>query len=570
LLNAASSSNLLTRFTSLNLIFNLLNEKTFDVFSFVQSESFKRIVNCLDSPLKIKNSLFRALKFIYSIIGGEMFTYLRASNEDKTIIEEAVKNVKFTNNSQIKDEVEKTMQIKEIETKPKITYIKEISLNQLDDQFKSPLERDSFMMLLRNFNPNVTTEEDLENEIDSLKKVIAVFQSKDNSIITHLKEIVVRTSVLFAELIQRKSINFRFCKYMLSTLLALFANRQFAELMAMEDLSRLIHINLHSMTNEENILRVEGGTELIKGMNSLITEIIDNSDQTYLFSAVMKLLTHATQQELQGKYRDIVIQCILKLTKEYTTSKSKLDLDIVLLEFHEFLTIYSPTLLKDFSPMALRTIKTSLNEIVKTIGPNIRTHLSLIPTHKSPVIVSYIESILKTTPKIPTPQKERKSKLISKQFVRQDQELDEIFNCIRNPETTSSGLYKLHRFIGDHPNVDFKSHLSKCTSVFQEYVLKQLEKTKSLEAEAGKQKLEQTKSPLELSRSNRKLSVIPDLNTSTTISSFDEKYKKLRQSIAPSSMTSTLDSQPNTINDLSSIKSRLMALGHEKENLNEK
>eukprot|EP01080_Neovahlkampfia_damariscottae_P009465 gene9465-1671_t len=561
LLNSLSSTNSLTRHNILTQMMNFLNEKSLDIFTIVQNELFNKILICLDDSEKIKTSLSRVLKIIYSIIGTQMFSYLKVTEFQKEIIEECVRNVKMVQKSTQETEVKKVTPVKVKEEKPSATFLKLVNYSELDDLFKSPVERDSFMVLLRSIDPKVETEEDIENEIVSLKKLINVFQSKDNSIIIHLKEIVTRTSVYFAELIQSNTINFRFCKYILSTLLVLFGNRQFVELMAIEDLQRLIHININSIVNDELIVKVQDGNQLIKGMNTLIGHIMENSDNTYVFSAMIKLLLHTTQQEIKGKYIELLIKCILKLTKDFSTTISKIDIDIILLEFHEFLTLYPPTVLREKSDLALRTIKTTLNEIVKLKGPTIRTHLSLIPTHKSPVIVTYIEMMLKTT-KTQTPQKSmRKSKIPSKlQTVPQDKELDDIFVAIQNPDTTSSGIYRLYKFIVDHPNVDFKSsHLSKCSQVFQDYILRQLEKTKNLELEANKMFVEKKTTPLEITRARRKLSTIDNSTMDISKVKSPSKFETRRSTLNFTNETTTTD--------LASIKSRLMALGDEKENL---
>ena len=62
---------------------NFLNEKSLDIFTIVQNELFNKILICLDESEKIKTSLSRVLKIIYSIIGTQIFSYLRVTNLQK-------------------------------------------------------------------------------------------------------------------------------------------------------------------------------------------------------------------------------------------------------------------------------------------------------------------------------------------------------------------------------------------------------------------------------------------------------------------------------------------------------
>jgi len=72
-----------------------------------------------------------------------------------------------------------------------------------------------------------------------------------------------------------------------------------------------------------------------------------------------------------------------------------LDIDLLLLDIHEFLTIHPPSQYRGVEFKPLRLLKTIINQLVNLRGQEIRDHLTLIPVHTNPTLCSYLDLVFK-------------------------------------------------------------------------------------------------------------------------------------------------------------------------------
>lgn len=494
IIKGLTSYNSFTKISTLNYFKFLIQTHG---TTFFNNDLITSLLLCIDDCENVRKVALETLTFILPRYNNDiniLFSLVTLPTSCKRIIEERVRHSTFKN----------------------VSKEKEIKIPQLD----IALEENSIIKDLRNVNIKDLSIENIQKCVNIFKNFGLLLESKETGeIITHLKETVTRLSYLFLEAFQQTEPNHRLCKYVLSCLILLFENNQIGNLVSTEELERLIDIIIN-ITIENHLSKIQEGTMLLKGTTSLLNQIMNNSSQTNFLTSSIHLLGKATHQEKSNQYFEMIIKCLLKITKDISTLHEKIDFDILLLDIHEYLTNFPPSQFKGKSDLPFRTIKSVLNEVVRFKGPSIRTHLSLIPTHKNPLIVNYIELMLKSNDIKPIEQKKIQV------YNENEKEIINIFQLIKKEDP--NGVFKLYKYSLENPSFDYSSHLNLLKDPLKESVLKQLDLLK---------KKESSTTSIDSIRAKRKMSI---------------HAKKEGNEI--------------TQQELSSIRSRLMALGGD-ENL---
>lgn len=493
LIKSLNSMNSLTKISSLIYLSNLITKNGTNFFN---NDLVSSILTCIDDCEIVRKSALDTMILILPRFKNDLhllFSQVSIPNS-KRLIEEKLKGILTKNNS------------KDLEIKI--------------PQLEISLEENSIIKELRNIN--IKDVENINKSINVFKNFGLLIDSKETGeITTHLKETVTRLSYFLFEAYQHQDPNHRLCKYILSCLILLFENNQVGILVSTEELERLIDF-IVIITFENNLHKIQEGSMLLKGVNSLLNNIMNNSNQTNFLTASIHLLGKATQNEKPNQYFEMIIKCLLRITKEISILHSKIDFDILLLDIHEYLTSFPPSQFKGKSDLPFRTIKSVLNEIVRFKGPSIRTHLSLIPTHKNPLIVNYIELMLKSNDTKPI---DKKQSIIV--YNENEKEMKEIIQTIKNPDSMSTGIMKLYKYTLENPSFDYISHFND--SNLKEIVMKQMDILK---------------------KKSEKVIVSPSIDMI--------RAKRKTMSIQSNKKEGEITQQ-----DLSSIRSRLMALGDE-------
>lgn len=386
---------------------------------------------------------------------------------------------------------------------------------------------------------NFRRNEDLA--VNAMKRLVEIFKHENRRVVPHLRDLITCLSENIQitlreaddptelgtdrETSTSTNIN-RICKYLLNTMMQLFNHRTIVEFVPKDTLQYLIDQLLMQLLDEK-LPRLEDGM-LLKALNTLMLRILENSNRTHTYTSLLSLLAEScavdyeqlsneSSRQTHKKYMELVVKCLLKLTKALSATIDRIDIDILLMDLHEFLTNNPPTQFKKRDDMPLRTIKTILNELVKVKGCPIRTHLSLIPTHRNPLIVSYIELMLsngkqqsqstvapsvsaaaashmnqsdpvddrtaqqndiRPSENTPVPDSVEDSQVLREHGARTAlrRELTGIFACISTKDTTQQGLFQLYRFQKRNPNISLQPFLQKCSEPFQAYIKRQLSK----------------------------------------------------------------------------------------------
>ncbi|KAL2473261.1 Protein MOR1 [Forsythia ovata] len=301
----------------------------------------------------------------------------------------------------------------------------------------------------------------------------------------------------------------RACKYVLNTLMQTFQNKRLAHAVKESTLDGLI-TELLLWLLDERVPRMDDGSQLLRALNVLMLKILDNADRTSSFVVLINLLrpvdpsrwpSPAANESLtlrNQKFSDLVVKCLIKLTKVLQNTIYDVDLDRILQSIHIYLQELGMEEIRrragaDDKP--LRMVKTVLHELVKLRGTAIKGHLSMVPIdmQPQPIILAYIDLNLQTlaaarmlTPSGPAGQTHwgdsaanSPAPATHSSDAQLKQELAAIFKKIGDKQTCTIGLYELYRITQLYPQVDIFAQLQNASEAFRTYIrdgLAQMEK----------------------------------------------------------------------------------------------
>nr|XP_043618716.1 protein MOR1 isoform X2 [Erigeron canadensis] len=301
----------------------------------------------------------------------------------------------------------------------------------------------------------------------------------------------------------------RSCKYVLNTLMQTFQNKRLAHAVNQRTLDNLI-TELLLWLLDERVSRMDDGSQLLKALNVLMLKILDNAERTSSFVVLINLLKPLDPSRWPSppstesfssrnmKFSDLVVKCLIKLTKVLQSTIYEVDLDRILQSIHIYLQELGMEEIRrragaDDKP--LRMVKTVLHELVKLRGTAIKGHLSLVPIdmEPQPIILAYIDLNLQTlaaarmlTPTGPAGQAHWGDSMANNPMpathsadAQLKQELAAIFKKIGDKQTCSIGLYELYQITQLYPKVDIFSQLQNASEAFRTYIrdgLAQMEK----------------------------------------------------------------------------------------------
>ncbi|GER36495.1 microtubule organiziation 1 family protein [Striga asiatica] len=292
----------------------------------------------------------------------------------------------------------------------------------------------------------------------------------------------------------------RSCKYVLNTLMQIFQNKRLAHAVKERTLDILI-TELLLWLLDERVPQMDDGSQLLRALNVLMLKILDNADRTSSFVVLINLLrpldpsrwpAPATNESLivrNQKFSDLVVKCLIKLTKVLQNTIYDVDLDRILQSIHIYLQELGMDEIRkragaDDKP--LRMVKTVLHELVKLRGTAIKGHLSMVPIdmQPQPIILAYIDLNLQTlaaarmlTPSVPVGQTHWNDSIANNPAPaahsadsQLKQELAAIFKKIGDKQTCSIGLYELYRITQLYPQVDIFAQLQNASEAFRTYI----------------------------------------------------------------------------------------------------
>ncbi|XP_020521683.1 protein MOR1 isoform X2 [Amborella trichopoda] len=292
----------------------------------------------------------------------------------------------------------------------------------------------------------------------------------------------------------------RSCKYVLNTLMQTFQIKRLAHAVKESTLNILI-TELLLWLLDERVPLMDDGSQLLKALNVLMLKILDNAERTSSFVVLINLLrpldpsrwpllaSGETFSARSQKFSDLVVKCLIKLTKVLQSTIFEVDLDRILQSIHLYLQELGMEEIRkragaDDKP--LRMVKTVLHELVKLRGTAIKGHLSMVPIdmEPQPIILAYIDLNLQTlaaarmlTPSGPIGQthwgdsvSNGPSPATHSADAQLKQELAAVFKKIGDKQTCTIGLYELYRITQLYPKVDIFAQLQNASEAFRTYI----------------------------------------------------------------------------------------------------
>ena len=192
----------------------------------------------------------------------------------------------------------------------------------------------------------------------------------------------------------------RGCKYALNVLLQAMGVPEAAQALPQAPLRDTVSLLLVKLLNDNSLLIFEEGPTLVKAVNVLMLKMLEASNRTYAFSALLHMLRDPPLEvstDTVSKFNDLVVKCLIKLTKSLQSSLDGVYLPALLMSIHAFFLNLGVDEIRKRSSAddkPLRMVKTILHELCKLRGYAIYDDASGIPggdAESSPMLFVYIK-----------------------------------------------------------------------------------------------------------------------------------------------------------------------------------
>jgi cytoskeleton-associated protein 5 len=192
----------------------------------------------------------------------------------------------------------------------------------------------------------------------------------------------------------------RGCKYALNVMLQGMGVREVALGLPQATLRDAVSLLLLRLLEDGGLLRFDEGPTLVRAVNVLMLKMLEASNRTYAFAALLRLLRDPPQgvpPAAVPRFNDLVVRCLIKLTKSLQASAQGVDLPSLLLSLHDFFMSLGVDEIRRRSSAddkPLRMVKTVLHELCKLEGRRVYAHAAGIPgrhANPQPIIFAYIQ-----------------------------------------------------------------------------------------------------------------------------------------------------------------------------------
>ena len=171
-----------------------------------------------------------------------------------------------------------------------------------------------------------------------------------------------------------------------------------------------VFYNLLCVMTDTKILNYPDGDQLIKAINIVTLKLLELSDQTTSYCALVKLLSECCNDEnFSSKYLELVMKCIWRQIRRLSSSDTnpaaqqafanrlqQTDTSKVFSEIHTFLELYpSSSWQSKSSDLPIRTVKTLLFYLAKAEQSQVLDDLNKIRVPDDSEIKIYIMKLLK-------------------------------------------------------------------------------------------------------------------------------------------------------------------------------
>ncbi|XP_032436961.1 cytoskeleton-associated protein 5 isoform X3 [Xiphophorus hellerii] len=378
-----------------------------------------------------------------------------------------------------------------------------------------------------NFVISQVASGDIGTSIQALAQIDEVLRQEDKADVMsgHIDQLLIATIMqlrlinsthLADDRVDKKDL-IKLYSCIMGNMMSLFSMETLAREASIGVLKDLMH-SLITLMLDSRVEDVEDGTQVIRSVNLLVIRVLEHSDQTNIFSALLVLLQDTLVSNAGSlKVSELVMKCLWRMIRFLPENINSLNLDRILLDVHNFMKVFPKEKLKQLkTDVPHRTLKTLCHTLCKLTGVKILDHLSMIENRNESELEAYLRRVVKHSGNLSGTKSDRgneKSALgmddrMSKAKVSDI--LSEIFKKIGSKENTKEGLTELYEYKQKYSDADLEPFLRNTSQFFQSYVERGL---RVIESEReGKPRIQSS-------------SVIPQHNVESSLSSSNEELK---------------------------------------------
>lgn len=123
------------------------------------------------------------------------------------------------------------------------------------------------------------------------------------------------------------------------------------------------------------------GEAILKNLNSSMLRILENANHTYIICVLIDLQRKYKDYPSLPKLPNLIVKCLLKLSKIIEKLIDKLDIEKILLSMHEYLLVINHDNKTPNDENGIKVVKTVMNEIVKLKRDSIWESYSAVRYH---------------------------------------------------------------------------------------------------------------------------------------------------------------------------------------------
>ncbi|MEQ2172036.1 Cytoskeleton associated protein 5 [Goodea atripinnis] len=242
-------------------------------------------------------------------------------------------------------------------------------------------------------------------------------------------------------------------------------------------LKDLMH-SLITLMLDSRVEDVEDGTQVIRSVNLLVIRVLEHSDQTNMFSALLVLLQDTLVSTAGSpKVSELVMKCLWRMIRFLPENINSLNLDRILLDVHNFMKVFPKEKLKQLkTDVPHRTLKTLCHTLCKLTGAKILDHLSMIENRNESELEAYLRRAVKHSGNLSGMKNDRGNEKTTHGMddrmskAKVSDILSEIFKKIGSKENTKEGLTELYEYKQKYSDADLEPFLKNTSQFFQSYV----------------------------------------------------------------------------------------------------
>uniref|UniRef100_A0A096LRA5 Cytoskeleton associated protein 5 n=1 Tax=Poecilia formosa TaxID=48698 RepID=A0A096LRA5_POEFO len=390
-----------------------------------------------------------------------------------------------------------------------------------------------------NFVISQVASGDIGTSIQALAQIDEVLRQEDKADVMsgHIDQLLIATimqlrlinSTHLADDRVDKTDLIKLYSCIMGNMMSLFSMETLAREASIGVLKDLMH-SLITLMLDSRVEDVEDGTQVIRSVNLLVIRVLEHSDQTNIFSALLVLLQDTLVSNAGSlKVSELVMKCLWRMIRLLPENINSLNLDRILLDVHNFMKVFPKEKLKQLkTDVPHRTLKTLCHTLCRLTGVKILDHLSMIENRNESELEAYLRRVVKHSGNLSGTKSDRGNEKsahgtddrMSKAKVSDI--LSEIFKKIGSKENTKEGLTELYEYKQKYSDADLEPFLRNTSQFFQSYVERGL---RVIESEReGKPRI-QSSSGSSGFFTSASLVVIPQHNVESSLSSSNEELK---------------------------------------------